>query len=157
MTLRDLRKAHEKTQAGWPKRLRVPQDRVSRIEARSDFLLSTLRSYVEAMGGKLRPLSAKSPDQQPAVTVSICWARPTSQGGRTQGRARAQVAQAKAHGPSWATAASPLPTRSGGRAVDVHRPAPERMCKTSTVVPAMRLATLHPPRSIGIFPGADWC
>ena len=54
MTLRDLRKAHELTQERMAETLRISQDGVSRIEKRSDFLLSTLRSYVEAMGGKLR-------------------------------------------------------------------------------------------------------
>jgi transcriptional regulator with XRE-family HTH domain len=54
MTLRDLRKAHELTQTRMAEALHISQDGVSRIETRSDFLLSTLRSYVEAMGGKLR-------------------------------------------------------------------------------------------------------
>jgi hypothetical protein len=48
--------------------LHISQDGVSRIEKRSDFLLSTLRSYVEAMGGKLR-LVAEFPDRKP-VTLS---------------------------------------------------------------------------------------
>ena len=34
--------------------LGITQDNVSRLEKRSDVLLSTLRSYIEAMGGKLR-------------------------------------------------------------------------------------------------------
>ena len=54
MTLRDLRKAHELTQTRMAEALHISQDGVSRIEKRSDFLLSTLRSYVEAMGGQLR-------------------------------------------------------------------------------------------------------
>ena len=49
MTLRDLRKAHELTQARIAEALHISQDGVSRIEMRSDFLLSTLRPYVEAM------------------------------------------------------------------------------------------------------------
>jgi len=68
MTLRDLRKAHELTQARMAEALHISQDGVSRIETRSDFLLSTLRSYVEAMGGKLR-LIAEFPDRRP-VTIS---------------------------------------------------------------------------------------
>ncbi|MBF0552878.1 MAG: XRE family transcriptional regulator [Deltaproteobacteria bacterium] len=68
MTLRDLRKAHELTQERMAETLRISQDGVSRIEKRSDFLLSTLRSYVEAMGGKLR-LIAEFPDRKP-VTLS---------------------------------------------------------------------------------------
>jgi transcriptional regulator with XRE-family HTH domain len=68
MTLRDLRKAHELTQTRMAEALHISQDGVSRIETRSDFLLSTLRSYVEAMGGKLR-LIAEFPDRRP-VTIS---------------------------------------------------------------------------------------
>lgn len=68
MTLRDLRKAHELTQTRIAEALHISQDGVSRIETRSDFLLSTLRSYVEAMGGKLR-LVAEFPDRRP-VTIS---------------------------------------------------------------------------------------
>jgi len=66
MTLRDLRKAHELTQERMAEALRISQDGVSRIEKRSDFLLSTLRSYVEAMGGKLR-LVAEFPDRKPVA------------------------------------------------------------------------------------------
>jgi DNA-binding XRE family transcriptional regulator len=66
MTLRDLRKAHELTQERMAETLRISQDGVSRIEKRSDFLLSTLRSYVEAMGGKLR-LIAEFPDRKPVM------------------------------------------------------------------------------------------
>lgn len=68
MTLRDLRKAHELTQERMAETLRISQDGVSRIEKRSDFLLSTLRSYVEAMGGKLR-LIVEFPNRKP-VTLS---------------------------------------------------------------------------------------
>lgn len=66
MTLRDLRKAHELTQERMAEALRISQDGVSRIEKRSDLLLSTLRSYIEAMGGKLR-LIAEFPDRKPVT------------------------------------------------------------------------------------------
>ena len=68
MTLRDLRKAHELTQERMAEALHISQDGVSRLEKRSDFLLSTLRSYVEAMGGKLR-LVVEFPDRKP-MTLS---------------------------------------------------------------------------------------
>ena len=68
MTLRDLRKAHEFTQTRVAEALHISQDGVSRIEKRSDFLLSTLRSYVEAMGGQLR-LIAEFPGREP-ITIS---------------------------------------------------------------------------------------
>jgi hypothetical protein len=41
--------------------LHIDQASISKIESRSDMLLSTLRSYVEAMGGSLR-LVAEFPD-----------------------------------------------------------------------------------------------
>ncbi|MGC8494344.1 MAG: helix-turn-helix domain-containing protein [Syntrophobacteraceae bacterium] len=66
MTLRDLRKAHDLTQQRVAEALHISQDGVSRIEKRSDFLLSTLRSYVEAMGGKLRVI-AEFPDRKPVI------------------------------------------------------------------------------------------
>ncbi len=68
MTLRDLRKAHALTQERVVEALHISQDGLSRIEKRSDFLLSTLRSYIEAMGGKLR-LVAEFPDRKP-ITLS---------------------------------------------------------------------------------------
>jgi len=43
--------------------LGVEQENVSRIERRADLLLSTLASYVAAMGGKLR-LIAEFPNRQ---------------------------------------------------------------------------------------------
>jgi len=51
MSLRDLRKARKLTQARVAKALGVTQDSVSRLEKRSDLLLSTLRKTVKAMGG----------------------------------------------------------------------------------------------------------
>ena len=68
LSLRDLRKAHELTQTSVAEALGMTQDGVSRIERRSDLLLSTLRSYVEAMGGQLR-LVAEFPDR-PAVQLA---------------------------------------------------------------------------------------
>jgi len=57
MTLRELRKAHKLTQETLAASLGVGQDQISRMEKRSDLLLSTLRSYVEAMGGHLTILA----------------------------------------------------------------------------------------------------
>ncbi len=52
-TLRDLRLAASHTQQELAQALGVGQDTISRLEQRSDMLLSTLRRYVEAMGGQL--------------------------------------------------------------------------------------------------------
>jgi len=70
MTLRDLRKAHDLTQERVAEALHISQDGVSRIEKRSDFLLSTLSSYVEAMGGKLR-LVVEFPDRKPILLSGL--------------------------------------------------------------------------------------
>ena len=65
-TLRDLRQAVAQTQEELAVTLGVGQDTISRLEKRSDMLLSTLRRYVEAMGGKLE-LVARFPDRPPLV------------------------------------------------------------------------------------------
>jgi len=53
MTLQKLRQARKLTQVRMAKTLGISQDGVSRLEKRSDLLLSTLRKSVEAMGGNL--------------------------------------------------------------------------------------------------------
>lgn len=68
MTLRDLRKALELTQADISSKLHMNQEAVSRLERRSDLLLSTLISYIKAMGGELN-LTAKFPNR-PAIKLS---------------------------------------------------------------------------------------
>ena len=70
MTLRDLRKARNQTQARVAERLGINQENVSRIEKRSDLLISTLSGYVEAMGGKLS-LVAEFPDRPPVTLAGI--------------------------------------------------------------------------------------
>ena len=70
MTLRDLRKARQLTQARMAEQLGITQDGVSRLEKRSDLLLSTLRKTVEAMGGSLS-LVAEFPDRAPVVLTGI--------------------------------------------------------------------------------------
>jgi transcriptional regulator with XRE-family HTH domain len=70
MTLRELRKARKLTQVRIAKTLGVTQDSVSRLEKRSDLLLSTLRKTVQAMGGNLS-LVAEFPDRAPVVLSGI--------------------------------------------------------------------------------------
>lgn len=48
-----LRQARQQTQIAVAEKLRVGQGSVSRIEKQSDFLLSTLKEYVGALGGQL--------------------------------------------------------------------------------------------------------
>ena len=75
MTLRDLRKARELTQARVAEELGITQDGVSRLEKRSDLLLSTLRKSIEAMGGRLS-LVAEFPDRAPVVLMGIAGDEP---------------------------------------------------------------------------------
>lgn len=65
-TLKDLRQAVQQTQEQLAMALGVGQDTISRLEKRSDMLLSTLRHYVESMGGKLE-LVAQFPNRPPVV------------------------------------------------------------------------------------------
>lgn len=66
MTLRELRKVQQLTQVSMAKLLGIEQDSVSRMERRADMLLSTMSSYVTAMGGSLR-LIAEFPNRSPVA------------------------------------------------------------------------------------------
>ena len=70
MTLRELRKARKLTQVSVARELGISQDAISRLEQRSDLLLSTLRKTVEAMGGTLS-LIARFPDRPPVELSGI--------------------------------------------------------------------------------------
>ena len=70
MSLQDLRKARKRTQVRVAKELGIKQENVSRIEKRTDLLISTLRGYVEAMGGELR-LVVEFPDRPPIALTGI--------------------------------------------------------------------------------------
>lgn len=64
--LQKLRRAQGVTQAAMAEALGIGQDGVSRLEQRSDMRLSTLRGYVEALGGRLS-IVAEFPGQPPVV------------------------------------------------------------------------------------------
>jgi transcriptional regulator with XRE-family HTH domain len=87
MTLRELRHARKLTQVKMARTLGVTQDSVSRLEKRSDLLLSTLRKTVEAMGGNLS-LVAEFPDRAPVVLSGIA-----EDGPRPKPTSRRRVAQ----------------------------------------------------------------
>ncbi|MEK7810976.1 MAG: helix-turn-helix domain-containing protein [Pseudomonadota bacterium] len=74
-TLKDLRLAVAHTQQDLAASLGVGQDTISRIERRSDLLLSTLRRYVEAMGGEL-DLVARFPNRPPVLLDNIAQQPP---------------------------------------------------------------------------------
>lgn len=80
MTLRELRHARKLTQVKVAKALGITQDSVSRLEKRSDLMLSTLRKTVDAMSGQLS-LVAAFPDRAPVLLAGIAEAgrkaRPT--------------------------------------------------------------------------------
>jgi DNA-binding transcriptional regulator YiaG len=64
MTLRDLRHARKLTQQKLAKSMKMGQGGISKLEQRSDLLISTLRNYVRKTGGRLR-LVAEYPDRPP--------------------------------------------------------------------------------------------
>jgi transcriptional regulator with XRE-family HTH domain len=70
MTLRDLRKARALTQVRLARTLGIGQEHVSRLEQKSDMLLSTLASYVRAMGGDLQ-LLVEFPDRPPVKLANL--------------------------------------------------------------------------------------
>lgn len=70
MTLQDIRKARELTQERMAELLGVRQDSVSKLEKRTDLLLSTLRGYLNAMGGELE-LVVKFGDRPPVVITGL--------------------------------------------------------------------------------------
>lgn len=61
MPLYQLRNAREMTQARLAEVLEMDQGNISKLEKRTDMYLSTLRSYIEAMGGVLE-IRAVFPD-----------------------------------------------------------------------------------------------
>jgi len=70
MTLQELRRARQLTQVRMAKALGISQDGISKLEKRSDLLLSTLRKTVEAMGGSLS-LVPEFPDGDPLVLSGL--------------------------------------------------------------------------------------
>ncbi len=70
LTLQELRKAMKLTQEQLAEMLKIRQATIAQTEKRSDLMLSTLRSYVEAMGGKLS-LTAEFPDRGPVSLVGF--------------------------------------------------------------------------------------
>ena len=75
MSLRELREAQRLTQVHMAEALGIGQDSVSRLEKRTDLLLTTLRGYIEALGGRLS-LIAEFPDREPVVLSSLTAVEP---------------------------------------------------------------------------------
>ena len=85
-SLRELREAQKLTQESMAKALGIGQDSVSRLEKRTDLLLTTLRGYIEAMGGRLR-LIVEFPDGESVALASLA-AMETKPPARRRGRVR---------------------------------------------------------------------
>jgi transcriptional regulator with XRE-family HTH domain len=68
MALDELREARHMTQVRMAEILDTKQGNISKLEKRTDMYLSTLRSYVEAMGGSLE-LRAVFPEG--VVTINL--------------------------------------------------------------------------------------
>ncbi len=70
MTLRQLRQARQKSQETVAELLGMRQGDVSKLERRTDAYLSTIRRYVESMGGQL-DLVASFPNSSPVKITHI--------------------------------------------------------------------------------------
>jgi DNA-directed RNA polymerase specialized sigma subunit len=69
-SLKELRSLSEMSQAKIAKMLKISQPAVSKIEKQTDMYLSTLRSYVEAMGGELDVI-VRLPNRGPVKLRSL--------------------------------------------------------------------------------------
>ena len=67
MPLHELRRARALTQRDMARMLEVNQPAVSKLEQRTDVYVSSLRSYIEAVGGKLK-IVAEFPEGEVAIT-----------------------------------------------------------------------------------------
>jgi transcriptional regulator with XRE-family HTH domain len=66
-TLRQIREARERSQGEVARKLHIKQAAVSKLERRIDMYLSTLRNFIEAMGGTLE-IVARFPNQAVRIT-----------------------------------------------------------------------------------------
>ena len=70
LTLQELRKARDLTQVQLAETLGIQQATVAKYERQSDLLLSTLTSYVRAMGGSLK-LMVEFPGKEPVALEGL--------------------------------------------------------------------------------------
>lgn len=83
LALAELREAQDLTQVQLAKKLGIDQGAVSKIERRTDMYLSTLRSVIAAMGGKLE-LTAHFPSGEAHVVKFRTKERTSKKGGRNR-------------------------------------------------------------------------
>jgi transcriptional regulator with XRE-family HTH domain len=67
MPLYELRQARAMTQKALGDALKVNQPAIAKMERRADVYVSNLRSYIEAMGGRLKVI-AEFPEGEVAIT-----------------------------------------------------------------------------------------
>ena len=67
MPLHELRRARALTQQELAETLQVSQPAIAKLEQRADIYVSSLRSYIEAVGGRLR-IVAEFPEGEVAIT-----------------------------------------------------------------------------------------
>ena len=67
MPLHELRRARMLTQQDLAVTMKVNQPAVAKLEQRADVYVSSLRSYIEAVGGKLK-IIAEFPEGEVAIT-----------------------------------------------------------------------------------------
>ena len=67
MPLHELRRARALTQKDLAETLHVTQPAIAKLEQRADVYVSSLRSYIEAVGGRLR-IVAEFPEGEVAIT-----------------------------------------------------------------------------------------
>jgi DNA-binding XRE family transcriptional regulator len=105
--LRELRRLRKLTQTKLSKKLKIGQEGISRMEKRADMYISTLRGYVEGVGGKLS-LVVEFPDQQPVILAGLGLdeGKPGKKAGKKTGKAA--LAKVKTRGKSVAKSASKM-------------------------------------------------
>ena len=95
INLREMRRLRKVTQTRLSKKLKIGQEGVSRIEKRTDLYLSTLRSYVEGLGGKLS-LTVEFPDRAPVVLSGFGEGSEASKPKKPAAKRRKRPARSKA-------------------------------------------------------------
>jgi len=74
MALDELRSARDLTQAQLAETLKMDQGSISKLERRTDMYISTLRRYIEAMGGSLQ-IKAVFPEGEVQIRQFRSFAR----------------------------------------------------------------------------------
>jgi len=70
LSLQEIRKVAGISQASVSEKLHMDQGNISRMERNSDMLLSTLKGYIEAIGGKLK-LTVELPNKPPIALTGL--------------------------------------------------------------------------------------